>query len=299
MDWDDLRFFLAVARAKSLRRAASDLQVNHTTVSRRINGFEKHLRVRLFDRLPSGYELTEAGEDLLYTAASIEEDVLAAERRVLGQDARLTGEIRFTLPDFWMTELLLPAISEFAQQYPGVDLEIISSYELFNLTRREADVALRVTRKPPEHLIGRRLASQHKALYASREYLEKNDLSKPTNDVYWVGWDDVTPHPKWARETPYPHIPVKHRLNHPWAQLHAVKAGLGVGVLPCLLADKEPDLERLPPGITEPVADIWLLTHPDLRYTMRIRTFMDCIASTIKANQDLIEGRAYTSRRSK
>lgn len=291
MDWDDLRIFLAVARRGSVRAAADALDVNHSTVSRRIRAFEKKLGVRLFERLPTGYVTTPSGEDMLQAALRLERDILALERQVLGRDTQLTGDLRVTMPDVLATKLLMPDLTSFAQTYPGIDLEVIVSDENFNLTKREADVAIRLTNDPPEHLVGRRLFTHSIAVYATVNYLAQHEPGHVPSSLEWIGWGDVGRDPKWIQATPFPSVPVRHRLNNVLLQLEAVKSGLGISILPCFVGDQEPSLRRLPPGIPKPSRAIWLLTHADLRTTARVRSFIDFMARAIKAHQQLLEGK--------
>ncbi len=290
MDWDDLKIFLAVAQMGSIRSAAAQLGVNHATVSRRITAFESQLGVRLFERQSSGYVKTAAGEELEKTAENLQEQIHAVERRIVGQDARLTGEIRVTLPDMLAATFLMPDLASFTAQYPGITLELIPSYEVFNLSKREADIAIRVTNRPPEHLVGRRLATYAVADYASIDYLAKHDPMNKPDDCRWIGWDDMVPYPKWVLDSHYPTVPIHNRINNALTQLAAVKAGMGMASLPCFLADPEKNLQRLPPGKAEPRYDIWMLTHEDLRFTARIKTFMDFMANAFKKHQALLQG---------
>ncbi|MEN8196747.1 MAG: LysR family transcriptional regulator, partial [Pseudomonadota bacterium] len=175
MDWDDLRFFLAVAHKGSIRAAAAALGVNHSTVSRRIDGFERKLGVRLFERLPTGYLVTPAGEDMMQSARRMEEEAAAIDRRVAGRDHRLSGPLRVTMPDSLAQKLLMPDIVAFSDRHPEIELELVISYVFADLNKREADVAIRMANDPPGHLVGRRVVRQAKAVYASRDYLARHD----------------------------------------------------------------------------------------------------------------------------
>lgn len=163
MNWDDLKFFLAVYRHGSIRSAAQYLDVNHATVSRRINSFEEALSQRLFERTPQGYVPTKIAEDIFGEASHLEESLSSVERKVVGKDKQLYGEIRVTLADVMVQNLFMEDFAAFAHQYPDIDLTIMDSARSFNLASREADVALRVSNHPPDHLIGRKLANIHRA----------------------------------------------------------------------------------------------------------------------------------------
>lgn len=290
-DWDNLRYFLAVARKGSIRGAATTLGVNHSTVSRRIDGFEKKLGVRLFERFSSGYLVTPAGEEMRQSAEQIESQVAIIDRRVVGRDSRLCGLLRVTLHDSLAQKLLMPDFAAFCAQYREIELELLISNSMANLARREADIAIRISNDPPDSLIGRRLLKYANAIYASHDYLKTHDFSCGGKHLTWVGWNDTVPDPQWVRESPFPKAPARNRIIHPMMQMEAAKAGMGLAMLPCFLGDTEPGLARVPPGAAIPSRDIWLLTHEDLRHTARVRRFLDFMARAILARRDLLEGR--------
>lgn len=290
MDWDDLRYFMAVARAGSVRGAAGILRVNNATVSRRIRQFEAHLGARLFDRLPGGYAITATGEAVLATAERIEEEVQGVERRVLGQDARLSGDIKFTATHGFILKLLMPDLAVFMRHYPDVTLEIDMSYQTVDISAREADVALRLTKRPPEHLIGRKVAQFAKAGYATPAYLAAHDLSAEPPTARWIGWNDYVSHPEWVQRGPLPDIPICGRIASDMSQLAAAKQNVGMAWLPCFIGDTDPDLVRVPPGLAMPAQELWLLTHKDLLTTARIRIFWDFLLDALKKHKVILEG---------
>ena len=290
-NWDDLKVFLALAREGSARAAADKLNIHHSTVARRIEALETEYGVRLFDRLPSGYAITTVGEELKADAVQIEDQVNSIERQLLGKDARLTGVIRVTLPDALATSLLMPDIVAFMEHYPGIEVTLIISYDIFDLTRREADVAIRITENPPEHLVGYKVVRYACATYASPDYLQTHDPVNHPKEAQWIGWGDCTTYPDWIKKSEFPTVPARGRLNNPLLQVAAAKAGLGMARIPCLLGDVEPDLVRVPPGEATPCHDVWLLTHKDLRSTKRIQVFMQWIGNAFRKHQDLLEGR--------
>ncbi|MHA1565691.1 MAG: LysR family transcriptional regulator [Alphaproteobacteria bacterium] len=290
-NWDDLRYFLAVARRGSIRGAAIMLKVNHSTVSRRIDAFEKKLGVRLFERFPTGYFLTQAGEEMLQSAERIESEVAAVDRLVAGRDARLAGLLRVALHDSLAQMLLMPDLAAFCDLYPEIELELVISHSMADLTRREADIAIRISNDPPESLVGRRILKFATAIYASVDYLDLHDPATDAANSTWIGWADSVPDPQWVRDSPYPLALARNRIHSPLAQLAAAKAGMGLSMLPCFMGDTEPSLRRLPPATATPSRDIWLLTHEDLRHTARVQRFLDFMAKAILAKRDLLEGR--------
>lgn len=298
MDWDDYRIFTAVAHARSIRAAAAKLGVSHSTVSRRVNEFERQLGVRLFERLPEGYFPTEAGEEMLGVTCRLEEEFDGLERRIVGRDTRLSGKIRVTLPDAFAAKLLIKDLTAFVREHPVIELEVNASYEVMNLSKREADVALRITAKPPEHLVGRKLVTYATAAYATPAYLTAHQLTGNAPNAMWIGWNDPVPDPQWVKESPYPNLPARGCFNNPLLQLEAAKAGMGISMLPCFLGDSEPSLQRLPGSRPTPAHDVWLLTHPDLRHTARIKAFKSFITQAMEAHRALLEGKRPVKRAS-
>lgn len=287
MDWDDLRVFLAVSRQGTLSGAARSLAVNHSTVFRRLNALEAKLNVRLFERLPGGYEPTVAGEALCEAAGKAEAEILAAERKLAGQDLRLGGALRITMPDT-LARLLLPSlIAPFERRYPEIELELLVSSEMLNLTKRDADIALRPTNDPPETLVGRRLCGIATAIYGHI------DLAGDAGDrarARWVAPDDSLAHLASARWLRALAPPVSIRVSSLSGMLEAAKAGMGLAALPCFMADPEPCLRRVRGVVPELETGLWVLTHADLRRTARIRAFLDGVADAVAGQRALLEG---------
>lgn len=291
MDWDDLKFFLTVSQSGSIRKAANLLEVNHSTVSRRISQLESSLGVRLFDKLPSGYVVTPAAEEIIQNVLDINEQASAIERKVFGRDTHLSGNLRITLPEALATHLLMPDIRRFTDSYPGIHLELVISDEEFNLSKREADIAIRVTSSsPPDYLVGRHLLTYGMCSYATPEYLAQCDIQSQPETANWLGWDDPEPLPQWVKNSDFPKSTIKHQVNHILVQLEAAKAGLGISTLPCFMADPEDSLIRVPGAKVHPSRDIWLLTHKDLRHIARVRTFMSYMADTIRGYREQLVG---------
>lgn len=287
--WDNLRIFLAVARAGSLSGAARTLGVNHSTVFRRIGAFEEALGVRLFERQPGGYLLTPAGEELRDGALRVEEEIASLSRKVTGQDLRLSGTVRVTTIDMLAFGLLPRHLAGFRDAYPGIEVELVVGNVALNLSRREADVALRVGNAPAETLVGRRVGRLAFAVYGSAGYRDR----RPEPDLAlhdWIGFDSE--HEALVRRMARFLAEVKPtlRTNSVAAALSAAKAGLGLAPLPCGLADLEADLVRVAPLPDEFTLDLWLLTHEDLRQTARIRAFLDFLAEALAKEAPLLEG---------
>jgi DNA-binding transcriptional LysR family regulator len=292
MGWDDLRFVLAVGRNGSLSGAARALKVNHSTVFRRIAQLEKGLGVRLFDRLPEGYAPTSAGEALIALGGRVEEEVVALERRLAGEDLRPSGVVRVTTTDT-LVPFLTPVCARFRLVQPQVQLELIVGQERLNLSRRDADVALRPTSAPPETLVGRRLSGIAMAIYGADAYLATTVDETPLIRHDWIGYDDSLSHltaDHWLRQRVAPERIVM-RSNNLMAICEAVRAGIGLALLPCYLADDQPMLRRVGDPLPELTTDLWLLVHEDLRRTARIRAFMDHLAGEVAKVRNRLEAR--------
>jgi len=293
-NWDDIRIFLAVARGGSGAAGARQLGMDQSTISRRINAFEDRLGTRLFDRVTTGYGLNTAGRRMFETALRIEREVADLDHALVGQDQNLSGTVRIATVDTLSNHLLFPATSSFLHRYPNINLQITTSvnsaYDVVVQKDTEADITFRTSNNPPEDLVGRRLATAAFAIYASRRYLASLDDRK--EQMVWLNWDDGSQSPAWPSMAPeIPDNLCRLRIDSVPSLLSAVRQDIGATVLPCFMGDADSDLVRIPPGKVVSQRDVWLLTHKNLRYSARIRAFLDHIAETMKPMTDLIEGR--------
>jgi len=288
LDWDNVRVFLHVSRKGSIRAAAEVMGVNHATVSRRIARLEQQLGVRLFEKLPSGYQITSAGEEIISIAETMEQEALTMERQIYGRDTRLSGSLRVTMPEVLATHLMMPELARFSEQYPGIALEIMTSYETLNLTKRQADIALRLCYgSPPEHLYGRKLVSVHRAVYASKKIVINQTENK---HLRWISKEDDGRVPVWAVDA-YKKCNQQHLVvNDTAVQLAAARHGMGVCINLCFIGDNDPELDRWPPGYSSPYGDLWILTHGDIRRTPRIKAFMKFATDAVLGKRNLFEG---------
>ncbi len=293
MDWDGLRYVLAVGSAGTLAGAARTLGVNHTTVLRRLAAFEDDAGLRLFERLPTGYVPTEAGEALLAAAREIDTTVSDLERRLAGQDLRLSGTVRVTTTDTLMASLLPALLASFRAAHPGITVEVAVSNLMLNLTRRDADVAIRPADDPPPTLVGRRIAAVGFGVYASRAYLEQSTVpARRWHAHAWLAPDDSlagTATGRWIRET-LPDAAIAARADSLLALRDLATAGLGVAALPRYLGDLSAGLVRIGTPDIPPTA-LWILTHPDLRRTARVRAVTDFMAQAFARQRALLEGK--------
>ncbi len=293
MNWDDIRLFLALARHGSARKAAETLGISHTTISRRAEQLEADLGTRLFDRDVNGYRLTGEGEAMLASATKAEDALLTAERQLQGRDADLSGEVRLTTSDIIAMFLMMEDIKDFSEKYPRIDLNVLISYDVFDLGRREADIAIRFIgagRMPPEDLVGRKLVSASSCFYASKEYLLSHDISDSACGARWIGWNDESRFPDWVKNSPYPNFPAVGKFNNGMLQAEAARHGIGLAALPCFIGDAMSELERLPGAMPYANWDIWLLSHPDSRDAARLRTFRKFVVESFERKRALVCG---------
>jgi DNA-binding transcriptional LysR family regulator len=286
--WDDFRLVKAVAERGGLTRAAAHLGINHSTAFRRLAQIEAGLGVRLFERLRAGYLTTPAGEAMLAAATRMEADVAGFGRAVAGQAQSPTGEIRVTAAASFVRDLLIPVVARFLVRYPAMRVDMIAAEGALNLSQRDADVAIRASSDPPANLVGRRLSGIAWALYGRAE----REPERPETQS-WVSLADSVAGGRFAAFVRARAEPdrIALRLNTVDGLREAIEAGIGIGPLPCYVGDACPDLRRL--GEPEPdlQADLWLLTHPDLRHGPRVRAFMDFAADSLLPLRSRFEGR--------
>lgn len=291
-DWDELRWFLATVRAGSLAAAADRLGVAPTTVSRRMQAFEERLGVKLFDRLRGGAILSPAGDLLWVGAERVEEAVRGLEREAAGEEIGLRGVVRLAIAEPIAHAWALP-IASIAARYPQLSLQLVLGDQMHSLTRREADIALRVTASPPDHLVGRALSPVAVAAYASVDAVPDDLRTAP-----WIGWtglgeDETTigrVRQHVGAEGPY----VLH-VDAYGVMVELGRRGAGLVALPCALGEVDPGFVR----VGSPLAvgfPLWLLTHPDLRRTPRIRVWMDALIELVRNQGAAMMGLTTPSR---
>lgn len=295
-DWNDLRYFLAVARHGSTLAAARALKMNQSTVQRRLTEFERRIGRPLVRRLPTGYRLTEFGQEMLPYAERVEEAVLAFEQQLEGSRRNVAGVVRVTCPEPIVYRITQSALLErFQARYPALRIEFVMSDKYVDLSKGEADVALRSGDTDDGELVGRKIADSLWAVYASRRYIEQHGKPERVEDLerhLVVGFDDTMMNHRAAKwlGTVAPNAKVVARNNSVLGLVYAVKSGIGVGALPTALGDAEEDLVRVLGPIPE-LARIWrVLAHPDVRRTPRVSAFFDFITEEIEALRPILTG---------
>jgi DNA-binding transcriptional LysR family regulator len=261
------------------------LRVNRTTVLRRINAFERKHGVRLFERLPNGYTLTDAGNEILTAARGFENAIVSLERKLAGQDLRAEGLVRVTTTDTLLASVLQTPLVTFQREHPGITIDVTTSNAFANLSKRDADVAIRPVIDPPEFLMGRRIGSVAFAVYAADA--RADSASEP-----WIGPDDTlasTSVARWMR-TSMPSVRPEFRADSLVSMRELCAAGAGLAALPCYLGDTDARLVRVRPPIAEMTTALWVLTHPDLARTARVRLLMDYVSAALGKQRPLLEG---------
>jgi DNA-binding transcriptional LysR family regulator len=293
MDWDDVRYFLALSREGSVRAAGSILGVSHSTVARRVEALEEKLKVRLFDRTPEGYALTSGGRQMVEGAERVEAEMAALERHLLGQDESFHGLVRVTCANEYLSDMMLRDLAAYCAKYPGIDLAVTNSYRTFDLSKREADIAvrlLRIGKDPPGHLLGRKLARVYYAGYVAVDHAMRLDPEIVGEKSRWLGWGERKADEHWVSRSSYSKLSVWGSFGEITLHVQATRAGLGIAMLPCFVADRDPALRRLAQDDLAPYFDTWILSHPDLRDTARLRGARDYLAQTLLAETPLFQG---------
>jgi DNA-binding transcriptional LysR family regulator len=293
-DWDDARFFLAIARAGSVSGAGRQLRVQQSTVSRRLAGLEEMLGARLFERTPDGYIPTSAGESLRARAERMEEEALAAERELLGRESKIAGVVRLTTPEAFGNGFMAPLAARLRQEQPEILLELVAANAKLSLTKREADLAIRTGRPQQALLVMTRMGELADALYASRAYLTRRGrpAGADLGDHDYIDYDDSylgQTEVAWLRQLARGGR-CTLRVTGTHGMFGAIQAGLGIGVLPCWLGDTTEGLERVLPA-ERYAADLWMVLHQDLRHVARIRVVAEFLTRELRAAAARLSGR--------
>lgn len=291
--WDDARYFLAVHRSGSLAGAGRLLKVDASTVGRRIRALETALGARLFDRADR-FVLTLPGEAFLRRAERIEDEIESASRAVSGHEHQLTGILRVTAPPSLGSFFLVQLVAEFERAHPEVVIELVAETRRFDLARREADIAIRTPRPTQSQLVIRRLGDYGSGLFASRQYLEERGMPRG-NDFSghdFVGFDETFQPEQEVRwlEQHQGEARVRLRANSSHMIAAAVAAGMGLGIFPCVLTSLFPSLVMLRPPPKVVVNPLWLVVHPDLRKSARVRTFIDFLEEAMPRYRARLRG---------
>ncbi|WP_413719280.1 LysR family transcriptional regulator [Silicimonas sp. MF1-12-2] len=275
LEWNDLKLILAICRHESLSGAARELGQTHSTIFRRINSVEEKTGVRFFERFPTGYVMTDAGRTALAYGQRVEAEFNALGLEVLGADGKLTGRVRLTCPEAFAEDLAPGIVRRFRAEHPEIRIDLSPGHAAVDMARREAEVAIRATRTPPEASFGKKIGDFRFALYAASSYLER--AGTRTLDAHdWCMIEGTLP---WlvplvwpTAEAGLPQVVFMSRASR--AVLNAVAEGMGIALLPCYFADRYEEVERVSDTVAALDLTLWVLTHPDLRGTARVRALM-------------------------
>lgn len=295
LDWNDLRFFLAVADQGSTLAAGRALRVSQTTVARRIAALEEALGLTLFEKRQAGYVLTPAGEGLIDRARSVEEaaESFGETSAALARDS--SGMVRITTQEIFANTLLAPMLRELHELHPQIVIEIDTQQELLDLGAGEADISLRSTAsEQPAGVVGRSLCTDDWTLYCSREYADRHGIPRTRDDLkrhsiigggggkLWLHYE------AWLRSLGLEGQVAMHHASST-GLLSAVRSGFGIAVLPCVVADAEPDLVRCIPPRDDHNRQLWLLTHERVRHTPRVRLVIDFLYERLARHVRMLE----------
>ena len=287
MNWDDTRIFLALCREQTLRGAARALGVDQATVGRRLASLEHALGATLFLRTSRGYSLTAAGEVAMAAALNMESSAAELQRQILGMDDRMSGVVRVTTTDSFAIDVVIPAIARLHRAQPGIEVQLQASTQLLNLSKREADIAVRTLKPENPDLIVRRVARWSSAIFASADYVQARGVPEP--GTAFAGHDLVLyqPYLDSGKEVTLGSEPITHgriamTCTSGLLVRRALINGLGIGEVPLPFGAAD-GLVRLWPARECPPYDIWLVTHKDVRHTARVRVVIDAIAEAFAA----------------
>lgn len=280
----DLEVTLALVRGGTLAAAGERLGVNASTVFRSLQRIERNLGRSLFERTRTGYVATEVATNLAEHAERLDSALEAARSSLEASPAQVSGSVRITTTDTVLHGLVAPSLYSLQATHPLLEFELHTGNELASLTRRDADIAVRATKRPPQHLVGKHVGPIRVAIYAAkgsrRPKLADPDLGK----CDWIAPDEALPeHPSvvW-RKRAYPKVTARYKVNSILSVLELVSLGMGVGVVPLFLGEKRSDVVRLTDPIDECETDLWLLTHPESRHLRRIGSVYTHLAQTMK-----------------
>ena len=298
--WDDVRVFLTIHRNGSMAGAARALKVDQTTVGRRLQAFEESLDARLFDRTPDGLSLTPAGEGILDVAERVEESMLALERRIGGEDARIAGTVRIATSDAFAVGYLASRLGTLRDRHPDLVIELTTGQSFVALSRREADIAVRLRpggfTPAEENVVCRKLYDVPWAVYASRAYVAAHGAPRDENDLEGrdvVGYDEEgppMPGRDWLARASSNGAHVRLHVTSVVAAMATVRAGLGLGLLPGMFAGTDTQLVRI--GRPVAMAEGWLLVHPDLQHVARVRAVIDTLVDLARQDVAMLRGEA-------
>lgn len=285
MNWNDLKFFLALAREGTVSGAGRVLNVKHTTVARRIDALETSLGTRLFDKSRHGYAMTQAAEDLYQQVVTMEQQVHSIDRQAANQDAALAGPLKLTIAFELANRLVIPQMNDFCQRFPKIDMQLLMTKGLVDLAAMEADLAIRMTPNPPDYLIGREIMKLRHGIYGSHE-----QLASTAKKAKVILFQSENKRPEWVK-THFPQSEISLRVDDVGSMAVAAVNGFGLAKLPCFIGDTQVGLFRFDCEIAPSDWGIWILNHVQLRTTARVRTCKEFLIHLLEEKRGLIQGK--------
>ena len=279
-----MRFFLALAREGTVSAAGRSLGVKHTTVARRIRALEEHLGTRLFDRLSDGYAMTQAAENMFEHALAMEALAQAVDRDAFGHDAELAGPLILTVAHDIADRLIVPKLRAFTEAYPHIDLQLLTTSGLVDFAAREADIAVRLTAKPPDGLVGREVVRLHHGIYGTTRTLRRR-----SDQVDVILFRSEGERPTWVAEN-FPNARTVLRVDDVSSMAAATRSHLGLSRMPCFMGDTDAGLRRLDVQLAPSDWGVWVLSHADLRSTARVRVCREFLLELIQSQRTVIQG---------
>lgn len=295
LDWNDLRYFLAIHRTRSLSGAGRHLRVDQTTVGRRLAAMEAALGARLFSRQTREFTLTPAGDAILSTAIRVEEAMLSLARAVEGDDARLEGEVRVTTNEAFANRLLLPSLPALRKRHPAIHIEIVCDSRMLDLGRGEADIAVRARRNAQENIVVKKVGVSAFGIYASEDYLARAGVPNSLDDLDGhdlIGYSDALGYlaaARWMANVSTARRCV-FRGNTILSVAAAATEGVGIAVIPCFLGETDPTLRRVLPNEEIAALDVWTAVHQDVQRIARIRAVLRHISDVFRARAAILRG---------
>jgi DNA-binding transcriptional LysR family regulator len=294
-DWNDLRYFLELSRQGKLVKAALRLQVDHTTVSRRIASLEKQLQARLFDKSPTGYQLTDAGMRLLPMAEKIESQSNQLYQALSGKDARLSGTVRISTSEGIGAQVIARHIGEFRLEHPDIEIELMADTRRTSLSKREADIAIKFSLPESGRLKGWKLCDYRLKLYGSCNYIATHPKIISIDDLAqheFVSYiDDLIEMPELRYfESTFKNAHVVFRSTNLNAQYNAIRSGVGLGLVHCFMAANDPQMVAVLPDQILVQRSFWLMVHEDLRDVARVDAVCRFITRLLRDNESLMMG---------
>lgn len=296
-NWDNLRVFLGVARAQSALEASHALDMNQSTISRRLQRLEEDIGSKLFDRSSQGHRLTSAGHRLLEHVEKLESTLAMVESDVFGDSLALTGEIRLGATEGFGSYFLAPHVAHFCTRHPGITVDLLPMPRNINLSKREADASVTVDRPTIDSFVTSKLAEYRLLPYATREYLRRHPPIHGVTDLpghRWIDYVDdlVFAKQQFSLQTWLPGAKPFMRSTSVIAQFQAVRSGLGVAVLPCFLGAASKELVPILPARIDITRTFWLVAPQERRELARIKALWDYLRRVADANADFLMGKS-------